>query len=127
MITYPIHMNKILLTLITVSLPWATTSIAYAKDMEQETQHLLDYIEYSGCIFIRNGSEYNADKARSHIQRKYDYVKDKVTTTEQVIQYAATESSWTGKPYMIHCPTQTPVPSGDWLSEELIRYRHSQH
>jgi len=100
--------------------------MADTATVEHETQYLLDYIEHSGCIFIRNGSEYSPKKARSHIQRKYDYVKDKVSTTEQVIKYAATESSWTGRPYTINCPNKTAVPSADWLTKALMDYRGSQ-
>ena len=112
---------SILFGLFSLAMAMADTDI-----VEQETQYLLDYIEHSGCVFIRNGSEYSPQKARSHIQRKYNYVKDKISTTEQVIQYAATESSWTGRPYTINCPNKTAVPSADWLTKALIDYRESQ-
>jgi len=91
--------------------------------VEEETLHLLEYIGSSGCIFTRNGKEYQPDEARSHIQRKYKHVKKKVQTTEQVIKYAATKSSISGKVYTIKCSEEAAVPSAEWLTSELLRYR----
>ena len=100
---------------------------AGSEVMDQETLHLLEFIGNSGCTFTRNGTVYPADKARSHILRKYNYVKDKVSTTEQVIKYAATKSSITGKAYSIKCPGEESVPSAEWLSDELLKYRADQN
>jgi len=96
-----------------------------AATVEQETQHLLNYMANSGCTFIRNGTEYSSEEARSHIQRKYNYVKNKVNSTEQVIEYAATESSFSGKEYSINCPGKPTIPSAEWLTKELLIYRAS--
>jgi len=96
-----------------------------AATVEQETHHLLNYMANSGCIFIRNGTEYSSKEARSHLQRKYNHVKNKVNSTEQVIEYAATESSFSGKPYSINCPGKPVVPSAEWLTKELLIYRSS--
>lgn len=91
--------------------------------MEEETLHLLEYISHSGCVFTRNGSEYSSKEARSHILRKYNYVKSKISTTEQVIKYAATKSSISGKAYTITCPGEELVPSAEWLTAELLNFR----
>lgn len=94
-----------------------------AQTVDQEMQHLLQAIGNSNCLFIRNGTEYSPLEAQAHIQRKYNYIKNKVTTTEQAIKYAATESSWSGKPYQIKCPDKNSVPSSQWLTKELINYQ----
>jgi len=121
-------MIKLMPIVLGIMLGYCSSAALASPLVEQETEHLLNYIENSGCLFIRNGSEYSSAEARSHIQRKYNHVKKKVDSTEQVIKYAATESSWSGKPYSIKCPEQDAVPSADWLSSELINYRnkHSQ-
>jgi len=74
-------------------------------------------------MFIRNDTEYAAKKAQSHIQRKYNNIKNKITTTEQVIKYSTTKSSLSGNIYFIKCPDIAKVPSADWLTKELMRYR----
>ncbi|RKZ97983.1 MAG: hypothetical protein DRQ46_03410 [Gammaproteobacteria bacterium] len=97
--------------------------IGFAETIDQEMQHLLQTIGNSDCIFVRNSKEYSPQEARAHIQRKYNYIKSKITTTEQAIKYAATESSWSGKLYQIKCPGKNALPSGQWLTQELINYR----
>ena len=97
------------------------TPAAWA-DTACEVERLLGFIENSQCTFVRNGDKYDAANARAHIERKYDYIKDRIETTEQVIKYAATESSISGKPYSVICSGREE-PSADWLKRELARLR----
>jgi uncharacterized protein DUF5329 len=116
-------MTKSKKTIATLMIGFISLTSVYASSVDQETQHLLSYIGNSGCTFIRNGTEYSPEKARAHIRRKYNYVKNKITTTEQVIKYAATESSLSGKIYFIKCPGIAKEPSAEWLTKELIKFR----
>ena len=93
-----------------------------AADTQSEIQHLLQYVEDSGCEFERNGKVYDSVEAQSHIQRKFDYVKKFVDETEDFIKYAATESSISGNRYYVTCDGST-LTSADWLKSELARYR----
>jgi hypothetical protein len=85
-----------------------------------EIVHLLDYLARSGCQFNRNGSWYDAQKARDHLQEKYVYLqkRDLVPDAQAFIERAASTSSMSGKPYEVRCGTAQPVPSGRWLGEE---------
>ena len=102
---------------------------AFAADpppvVQSEVAHLFDYVENSGCQFYRNGSWHDAHQARAHLERKYWYLceKGQVSSTEDVIERAASVSSFSGKPYQIKCGDAGPVLSGDWLKAELKRYR----
>ena len=80
----------------------ASSSLVLA-DMQDEIQHLLRYVESSGCEFERNGTVYDSKEARSHIERKYNYVGSWVDETEDFIKYAATESSMSGRKYQVIC------------------------
>lgn len=113
------------LSMITVSLIISLFSFSATGQTktEEEVQHLLQYISNSGCIFIRNDIEYPAKEAAQHIQRKYNHMKDRTKTADQVIKYAASESSFSGKPYMIKCSGKEPIKSAEWLTEELMKYR----
>jgi len=97
---------------------------ARVSETNLEIQYLLKTIEESGCTFKRNWSEYPADEARSHMEMKYDYAKDKITETEQFIKYIATKSSITGKDYTIHCNGKD-YPSAEWLTNKLEAYRNN--
>lgn len=90
-----------------------------------EIAHLLKYLETSGCQFQRNGSWYAPARAASHLNQKYEYLlkKDLVTTAEQFIDRAATQSSASHKPYSVKCGDAAAVPSAEWLRAELQRFR----
>ena len=90
-----------------------------------EIEHLLAYLENSGCRFERNGKWHDSAEARAHMERKLRWLakRDLVSTTEQFIDRAATESSRSGKPYRVQCGDQAPVASATWFVAELERWR----
>lgn len=92
---------------------------------QAEVRYLLDYLEHSGCEFYRNGSWHNAADARAHLERKYNYLlrNGQVAKAEDFIERAASTSSMSGKPYRVRCARMAPVPSAQWLSDELRRHR----
>jgi len=91
----------------------------------QEIDHMLAYVEASGCGFFRNGSWYDAKRALDHLRVKYDYLKSGIASSEEFIERAATKSSLSGQPYLVRCGAGEPVASGAWLMNELARYRHA--
>ena len=101
-----------------------TASPAIASETDTEIQYLLETVEESDCTFVRNWSEHPADEARSHMEMKYNYAKDKITQTEQFIKYIATKSSITGKEYTIRCEDDD-YPSAEWLTQKLEDYRNN--
>lgn len=117
-------MQKILLaTLLIFSqfCPAAELTQAASK----EIAHLISYLENSGCRFNRNGSWYDAKNAVAHINRKYEYLVNKglVSSAETFISRAATESSMSGKAYLVMCDGRAPVESAQWFRAELANYR----
>lgn len=98
-------------------------SLSVAHD---EIDHLLDYVASSSCTFVRNGSEYSAEKARDHLAIKYRFVGDRISTAEDFIKYLASGSSVSGEPYHVKCG-KTDALAGAWLTTELNRYRSSPH
>jgi len=98
---------------------------APAPAARQEIAHLIGYLTASGCSFQRNGSWHDAAQAAKHLQRKYDYLlkRDLVASSEDFIARAASESSLSGKPYLVRCGGNAPVASAAWLKAELAKYR----
>lgn len=95
---------------------------------QEEVSHLFAYLKNSGCSFNRNGSWYDAGKATAHLQQKYDYLlkKNLVSSSEDFIARAATESSMSGAAYSVRCGNAEALPSGPWFRAELQRYRKSK-
>ena len=90
-----------------------------------EIAHLLSQIAQSDCQFIRNSKTYSPEQAVEHINNKYNYLKNRIKTTEQFIKYAASRSSITGSDYHIRCGEVT-ITSREWLEEQLRMYRQIQ-
>ena len=88
-----------------------------------EVSHLLNYVKNSNCTINRNGSEYKGEKALKHIEKKYNYFRDDIKSTEDFIEYSATKSTMSGKAYIVICPDKNPVKTQLWLLDELKRYR----
>lgn len=90
-----------------------------------EIEHLLVFLENSGCQFNRNGSWHSAAEAAAHIRKKYNYLsgRNMLTDAESFIKKAASESSISGKPYLVKCDGQPDVNSALWFEKELAAYR----
>ena len=96
---------------------------AQAGSMQYEIDHLMEYIENSVCIFVRNGKDYSPKVAVQHIKKKYNHYRKKITTTEEFVKLCASKSSMSNKPYKIKCPGRPLLESQDWFLKELARIR----
>jgi hypothetical protein len=112
----------LLLTLMIAASAHAAEPDAIAK---KEISHLIDRLAASGCRFNRNGTWHDAPRAVSHLKRKYEYLLDKglVTDTDAFIRLAATESSTSGKPYLVKCGNEPETPSAEWFRAALADFR----
>ncbi|WP_339136608.1 MAG: DUF5329 domain-containing protein [Candidatus Electrothrix sp. GW3-4] len=92
-------------------------------DQQTEVAHLLRFVKKSPCTINRNGTRHQGEEAAEHIQKKYDYFRKKIKTTEDFIEYSASKSTMSGKYYTVHCGGQKPIWTRDWLLKELEKYR----
>jgi hypothetical protein len=83
---------------------------------------LLEEIRNSKATFIRNGSEYDAAKAVSHLKTKLLFAGRRVQTARQFIVGVASHSEETGKPYEIREPDGRQRRMETWLLERLAVY-----
>lgn len=90
-----------------------------------EIAHLFSALEASNCQFNRNGTWHVTKDASAHLHSKYRYLQDKdlVPSAEKFIERAATESSLSGKAYLIKCADNVVQPSGPWFQAALVKYR----
>jgi hypothetical protein len=87
---------------------------------------LLDQIGNSKATFIRNGKEYDAVKAVSHLKTKLLFAGRRVQTVRQFIVGVASHSEETGKPYEIRLPDGKQGPMAKWLMERLAVYEQGK-
>jgi hypothetical protein len=108
--------------LVMLILPAAVAS-ATDEMLLRSINHLLTYVEESNCVFIRNGKEYNSKEAAKHIRTKYDSFMISIKTPEEFIEKAASKSVISSQPYWVQCADRSPIPTAEWLTQELSNYR----
>lgn len=93
--------------------------------VQMEVNFLLGYVEGSGCAFYRNGTWHDSKEAQAHLRDKYKWLaaRNLINTTEDFIERAATESSFSGLPYKVKCNGGATMTSNQWLRTELARFR----
>ena len=92
---------------------------------QAEIAYLLTFVEQSGCAFNRNGSWYDSKRAREHLHTKYEALlaAHHVDTAEDFIAKAGSQSSLSGRAYLVRCGEGPVTPCSQWLKEELLRFR----
>jgi hypothetical protein len=88
--------------------------------------HLIQHVRESGLQFIRNGQSYTAGDAASHMEKKLNYARTRLTTADEFITHVASRSSMTGTPYYVVLADGKKEELGPWLYIELEKYRALQ-
>lgn len=87
---------------------------------KQKIEALIKHVEgLKDAVFVRNGSEYSAKNAAKFLRGKWDSNKAKIKTAKDFIEKAASESSTSGKPYLIRFKDGKETKSGAYLTAEL--------
>lgn len=86
---------------------------------EQKIQLLLQYVEQSGAVFIRNGSEHNCKDAAAHLKMKLQKAGNRIRTARDFIDLIASKSSTTGEAYQMKMKNGSVMPVRDILYYEL--------
>lgn len=89
---------------------------------------LLQQVEQSGDIFIRNGKHHDGAEAARHMQRKFQHYldKDEVHSADDFIRLAGTGSLISGKPYRVRLADGREIETASWLHDALADYRSEQ-
>lgn len=116
-------MNRSALTLSLFLLCGVLSLPAYAETMDEEIDYLLSAVGQGDCTFTRNGKSYPAADAQKHLQTKRKRGKRYFSSADEFIEKLASESSMSGKPYLIQCGEEAQQPSGEWFAALLAKYR----
>jgi len=103
--------------LLSIALPLAAATRPSAE--QQGIDWLLLEVQHSDAVFIRNGTEYDGEKASSHLKTKLWFAGKRVQTARDFIFGVATRSEESGKPYEIRLKDGTQEPLEKWLRERL--------
>jgi hypothetical protein len=92
------------------------------EEEQQKIDWLISEMKNADAIFIRNGKEYNGEKAAAHVRSKLWFAGKRVQTVREFIAGVASYSEETGKPYEICFKDGTQGPLERWLLERLAVY-----
>jgi len=114
----PVSKRKIFVALLLVA---AVSGAAETRPAVEQAKidWLLGRIKTSDAVFIRNGKEYNGEKAAGHLKTKLWWAGGRVLTARDFIAGVATRSEESGKPYEIRFADGRSQPLGKWLSDRL--------
>jgi hypothetical protein len=101
-----------------------------ARDARE--QQRIDYLIQSlsslpGAVFIRNGKEYGAEDAQKHLRQKLDYGGERLKTAEMFVDYCASESSITHRPYQIRFADGQVTNTATFFHERLKEFDTKEH
>jgi hypothetical protein len=105
----------------------AETSAPAAPPAEQKLiEELIHEVgQMHDVVFIRNGTEYSAQDAQSHLRDKLDYFKDDIHTAEDFIRLCATRSEMSGQAYQVRDASGHVQDSSAFLKARLDRLRQA--
>jgi len=119
--------NRFLRFVATAALAVSASAVSAAPTTkaQREIDGLIAALGDSGCEFERNGSWHDANKARAHLQKKYDYLRKRgmADTAELFIERGASKSSMSGKPYRVRCPNKAVDTAAHWFEQRLQMLR----
>ncbi len=116
----------VLRSLLMLGVLWGSVARAEPPaSVQAEVNFLLGFVEGSGCAFYRNGTWHDSKEAQAHLRDKYKWLaaRNMIHTTENFIERAATESSFTGLDYKVKCNGGPTITSNQWLRDELTFMR----
>jgi len=103
-----------------------TLSADVPNGQRHEVEHLLNFIATTPCTINRNGSQHSGGDALGHIQKKWGYFRDEITSTETFIEIAASKSAFSGNVYTVQCDDGKVITTQEWLLNELAIYRRDR-
>jgi hypothetical protein len=118
--------KRIVLVLTLVLVAFQASAATRPAEEQAGIDWLLDQISNSKATFIRNGKEYDAAKAVSHLKTKLMFAGKRVQTVRQFIVGVASHSEETGKNYEIRMPDGKQSPMATWLMERLAIFEQGK-
>jgi hypothetical protein len=91
-------------------------------DPEPTVLYLIDVVAKSEQTFVRNSRHYSGTQAAEHLRRKYNHLRERIGSTDDFIELAASRSMITGKPYLAIDSAGRARPVSEWLRQVLSDY-----
>jgi hypothetical protein len=116
------NMKNILVTAFVILALFSGAVSAQDNIERKKIEFLISSVEnLKGAKFIRNGSEYDGKEAAAHLRMKLQNVLV-IETADDFIRLCASQSSISGKPYMIRLSDGKTIKSEEYFRKKLKEY-----
>lgn len=116
-------MRNIVMTAAAVLFTLSSIRAETAEREDAAIEYLMNSLRQSNVVFIRDHHAYAPETAIRMLALKYGYVRKRINTADQFIQYVASENNATGELYMVRTADGYELPAGEWLRQKLKKYR----
>ena len=111
-------MSRVFLYLFSLLVATAANAMPPAEDAKAKA--LIAKVETrKDVVFIRNGTEYGSANAAEFLRRKCAKEWEKLKSAREFVTACASQSSTSGKPYLMKLPGAAARPSAEVLGEWL--------
>jgi hypothetical protein len=115
------------LLLLVVSTTWCAQAEQQPLTEKAKIEALILRIEnLKDAVFVRNGTDYDAATAARFLRAKWQGQTKEIATAAEFIEKAASQSSTSGKAYMVRFKDGRDVKCGDYLKAELAKIEEQQ-
>lgn len=100
-----------------------TPAFSQQETEQRKIEYLISSIaDLHDARFVRNGSEFDSQRAADHLRLKLRFAGSRVKTAEDFIACCATGSSMSGEKYWIKFPDGRLVAAAEFLRGKLAAY-----
>jgi Family of unknown function (DUF5329) len=118
------NIKNILIIVFVILTLFVGPAIAQDNIEEKKIEFLISSVEnLKGAIFIRNDMEYDGKQAALHLRMKLQKAGDYVQTADDFIRLCASQSSISGKPYLIRLSDGKTITAEEYFREKIREYK----
>lgn len=88
------------------------------KKVKQEIHTILQEVEKSDLVFIRNGELYNANEAANHLREKYEMEKQDISSFSDFVTQVASYSMLSGEHYLVIEQNGDTLQLNTWIQQK---------
>lgn len=95
---------------------------------QEKIEYLISHVEnLTDAAFVRNGTIHTPERAAGHMRTKLRRARRHISTAEDFIRICASQSSITGRKYLITFTDGRSVESGTYLKKILEELENPEH
>lgn len=124
---YKYSLKTAILTVLAGMICFQSTEAQQLSEQEK-IEYLISHVEnLTDATFERNGTIHTPERAAGHLRTKMRRARRHISTAEDFIRICASQSSITGRKYLITFTDGRSIESGTYLKKILEELEYREH